>query len=83
MLKRWLIQEAADRLPLFRRDLRHQSIVQAVKQIDGLVEWFVGRAKGSQHLEFMEAFAFDVFKGRAGELEGFAGEVVDRRLDAV
>ena len=82
-LERWLVQEAADGLPLFRRDPRHQSIVQAVNQIDGLVERFVVRAKGSQNLEFIEASAFDVFEGHTRELEGFAGEVVDRRLDAV
>ena len=41
------------------------------------------RAKGSQNLEFIEASAFDVFEGHTRELEGFAGEVVDRRLDAV
>src|SRR2546429_3877880 len=34
-------------------------------------------------LEFIEASAFDVFEGHSRELEGFAGEVVDRRLDAV
>src|SRR5215472_3300 len=79
----WLVQEAPDGLPLFHRDLRYQGIVQTVKQIYRLVEGLVVRAKGSQDLEFVLLAAFHAFQRQARELERFAGEVVDRGMDAV
>src|SRR5207237_8304151 len=83
LFERRVVQEAADSLPLFRGDLQHQCVMQAVKQVDRVDEGLIVRGKGGQDLEFKEAVGLDLFQRPARELKGFTGEPVDRRLNAV
>src|SRR5438132_4346799 len=51
----WLKGLAAEKcpngLPLFWGDLEHQGVVQAVDQVDGVVEVRVAGRKGGEHVE--------------------------------
>src|SRR5437899_8641435 len=75
-------EECPDGLPLFLGDLEHQGIVQAVDQVDSLVEVFIAGRKGREHVELEEAALLDAFDGAARQFKRLAGELVDGRLNA-
>src|SRR5256885_660318 len=75
-------EECSNGLPLFCGDLQHQRVVQAVDQVDGFVEVLVPGCKGREHVELEEPALLDAFDGAARQFKRFAGELVDRRLNA-
>src|SRR6266576_3864941 len=80
--KRLTAEECPNGLPLFLGDLEHQGVVQAVDQVDAIVEAFVAGRKSRQHVEFEEPACLDTFDGAARQFKRLAGELIDRRLNA-
>src|SRR6059058_2314317 len=69
-------------LPLFCGDLQHQRVVQAVDQVDGLVEVLVPGCKGREHVELEEPALLNAFDRATRQFKRLAGELVDGRLNA-
>src|SRR5256885_15828806 len=77
------VGEGGNGFPLFGGDAGEQRVVEAVDQVDGLVEGIVTRDEESERVEFKWAAGLDCADCFAREVEGFAAKTVHGRLDAI
>src|SRR5207244_792229 len=76
------LEIGVDRLPLFLRDLSHQSIVEAVEGVGDSLESGLLGAEGRENLKAVDPGLMHSFERAAGSHERFSRQPVYRDGDA-